>query len=258
MQLFNRKSSYFRYVSAAHCDSKRPRLQSLSFAGRTRGNIHESLILCFDCLRSRLPVSALHIFEQSFKSHIIHAFSALPLIKYFHALSVRPVNQDIMDLFRIFFKWRIQIKPVLFAESVQNRPCKTGFVRAGLPSENRDRSFIDRKRRIRDDQFFRELHFIPQAVTFRACSKRVVKRKTSRFDLFYADPAVRTGKALTEIHRLPVDHIYNKQPFRQMEHAFHGIRQTLLDPRPHNKSVHYDLNIVLYIFIQCDIFRKFI
>ena len=43
-----------------------------------------------------------------------------------------------------------------------------------------------------------------------------------------------------------------------MQDALHGIREPLLDPRPHDQTVYNDLDIVLDIFIQADLFRQFI
>ena len=43
-----------------------------------------------------------------------------------------------------------------------------------------------------------------------------------------------------------------------MKNAFHGISQPLLDPRFYDKPVHDDLDIVLDIFIQGDLFGKFV
>ena len=163
-----------------------------------------------------------------------------------------------MDLLRIFFKRRVQVEIIFPAEGVQDGPRKTAFIRAGLPAQHRDGPFIDRQGRIRDHQFLGELHLVTQSEAFRAGAKRIVERKASRLDLLDADPAVRAGEALAEIHRLAVDHIHHQQPLRQMQHALHGIREPLLDPRPHDQTVYDDLDVVLNIFIQADLFRQFV
>ena len=114
-----------------------------------------------------------------------------------------------MDLLWVFFKRSIQIKTIFFTKRLQDRARKTILVCTGLPAKDSDRTLIDRKGRIRDHQLFCELHLISESETLRAGTERIVKRKTSGFDFLDADPAVRAGKALTEIHRFPVDHIHH-------------------------------------------------
>ena len=67
--------------------------------------------------------------------------------------------------------------------------------------------------------------------------------------LIDTDSTVRAGKALAEIHRLPVNNIYNHQPLCQMQYIFNRIRQTLLNSRLHHKSIHDDFYIMLDVLI---------
>ena len=168
------------------------------------------------------------------------------------------MNEHIMNLLRVFLKRSVQIKSVLFAEGIQNRMCEAGFVRAGLPAQNSNRAFIDGKRWIRDYQFFRELHFISQAETLRTRAEGIIKGKTSWLNFLNTDPAVRAGKALAEIQRFAVDHIYYQKSFCQMEHTLHRIRQPFLNSRTHNQAVHNNFNIVFNIFLQSDVLGQFI
>src|SRR5699024_6051103 len=137
------------------------------------------------------------------------------------------------------------------AQSLKNGVGKARLVCTGLPSQHCDRALVDGKRRIRYHQLFCKLHLISEAETLRAGSEWVVEGEAPRLDLLDADPAVRTGKALAEVHRFTADDIYYKESFREMENALHRIGQPLLDPRFYHKPVHNDLNIMLDIFIQC-------
>ena len=74
--------------------------------------------------RKGFPVSAVHIFNQSLKGHVVNTGAALPRIMDRHLFPLCPVNQDIVDLFRIILKGSIQAKMVLFGQGVQDRPGK--------------------------------------------------------------------------------------------------------------------------------------
>ena len=85
-----------------------------------------------------------------------------------------------------------------------------------------------------------------------------IKGKAPGFDLINADAAIRTGKTLTEIQKLPVHSVYYQQTIRQIQHGFNRIGKTLLYSRFHNKSIHNDLNVMFDILIQLDLLRKLI
>ena len=163
-----------------------------------------------------------------------------------------------MDLFRIFLKRRVQVKPVFPAERVQDRPGKTVLIRTGLPSQHCDRTLINRKGRIRDHQLLGKLHLISKSETLRAGAEGIVEGKTPGLDLLDADPAVRTGKALAEIHRFPIDHIHHQKPLRQMQYILHRVCQTFLNARFYDQAVHDDLDIMFDILVQGDILRQLV
>ena len=49
-----------------------------------------------------------------------------------------------------------------------------------------------------------------------------------------------------------------QQALRQMQYILHRICQPLLDPRLHHQTVYDNLNIMLDIFFQLDLFRQLI
>ena len=63
---------------------------------------------------------------------------------------------------------------------------------------------------------------------------------------------------MTEIDRFSINHIHDHQTFCQMQDIFNGICQTLFNSFFHNQTIHNNLNIVFDIFIQYNLFRKFI
>ena len=167
----------------------------------------------------------------------------------FHLTAIRSVDDHILDFLWIVLKWRVQRKVICFAKCIKNRIGKTLLIRTRLPSHYGNRPFADAQSLIRNHQILVKFHLISKPETLRACAKWIVEREASRLYLIDTDSTVRAGKALTEIHRLPVNNIYNHQPLCQMQYIFNRIRQTLLNSRLHHKSIHDNLYIMLDVLI---------
>ena len=176
-------------------------------------------------------------------------------LKFFPAGSV---NQDILNLLWIFLKWRIQRKIIFFTQRIQNRISETLLIRTGLPSHDSDCPFADAKILVWNHQIFIEFHLISQSKTLWACTEGIIERKTSRFNLINADTTVRTRKTLAEIHRLTTDDIHNHQSLRKCQNILNRICQPLLNSFFYDQSVYNNLDIMLDIFIQSNLFRQFI
>ena len=220
----------------------------------TRCDPHKALVLCLAGLGECLPVTAVYVLDQALKGHVVNAGSALSCIVDLYFLSTGSVDQDIMDLLRIIFKRSIKIKVILCRQGIQNRPRKASRLRAGLPAKDDDRSLVDTQGLIRDHQILIKFHLISQTETVRAGTEWVIKGETSRLHLLDTDPTVRAGKALAEVDRLAARHVHDHQTIGQLHHCLDGVRQTFLDPRLHNETVHNDLNIVLDVLLQRDLF----
>ena len=54
------------------------------------------------------------------------------------------MDEHVMDLLRVFFKRCVQIKFIFSAQSLKDRTGKAVLICARLPSQNGDRSLIDR------------------------------------------------------------------------------------------------------------------
>ena len=226
--------------------------------GSTRCDPHKTLVLCLAGLGKRLPVTAVYVLDQALKGHVVNAGSALSCIVDLYFLSAGSVDQDIMDFLRIIFKRSIKIKVILCRQGIQNRPRKASRLRAGLPAKDDDRSLVNTQGLIRDHQILIKFHLISQTETVRAGAERVIEGEASRLHLLDADPAVRAGKALAEVDRLAASYIHDHQTVGQLHHRLDGVRQTFLDPRLHNETVHNDLDIVLDILLQRDLLRQLV
>ena len=103
-----------------------------------------------------------------------------------------------------------------------------------------------------------KLHLIPESEALRACAKGVVEGKTARFDLINADPTVRARKAHGKIHWLCVCHIDDEQSVCQLQYVFYGICQSLLNAVFHHQTIHDNLDVVLDVFVQCDLLGQLV
>ena len=173
-------------------------------------------------------------------------------------MSACTVQKNILYLFRIVLKWRIQIKSILPAQCIQNCVGKAALIRTGLPSHYGDSSLCNTQGLIWNHQIRIKFHLISKSQTLWACTKRIVKGKASRLNFINADSAVRAGKALAEIHIIPIHGIHNCQSICQIQHGLKRIGKSLLDSRLHNQTVYNNGNVVLNILIQSDLLGKLI
>ena len=175
-----------------------------------------------------------------------------------HLSAARSVDQDIFHFVAVLFKGRIQAEIIFLRQRPQNGVGEASRIVAGLPAHHRDGSLVDAPALVRNHQIHVKFHLIAQAVALRTGAEGIVEGKAPGFDLIDADPAVRAGEALAEGHGLPADHIHEKQALRERQHAFNGIRKPSVDSGLHHQAVHHDLDIVLDIFIQLNLFRQLI
>ena len=185
-----------------------------------RGHTHEGFVFLFCRIRSGLTVAALYIFDQPLKSHIVHTDAALTAVMHLDGFSVRSVNQDIVDFFRIFTERSGKGKIVLLCQRIENGSRIARFVRAGLPAEH--------------------------------------EGKASRLNLLHADAAVRAGKALAEVELISVHRVDHQKAVRQIQYILDGIRQTFLNVRFDYKTVHNNGNVVFQVLIQRNLLGQLI
>ena len=156
-------SSYYSYIII---DCQRLLLQPLSLTGGTWSDPHETLIFLLHSLGTGLPVSLLHIADQSRKCHIINTFSTLTLVINFHGVTTGTVDQDILNFLRIFTETGYPEKSSYsLAQCIQDRSGKTALCCTGLPAKNCDCSLIDAQFLIRYHQVNIEFHLISKAQT---------------------------------------------------------------------------------------------
>ena len=253
LQFFHREGRDLGNVHASHRHCEGGLLQPLAAAFMAGRDAHKRLVLGLCHFGPGLSVAPLHAPDQPLKGHVIDALSTLAPVMHLHLFPVGAVDEYIVYLLRIIFKGCAQRKFVFSGQRLQDSPGVAPPVRTGLPAQDDDGPLVDAQGFVRDHQVLVKLHLVAQSVALRAGPEGVVEGKAPGLYLVNADAAVRAGKALAEIHRLPAYHIHHKKPLRQVEHTFHGIGKALLNARLYHKPVHDDLDIVLDIFVQRDV-----
>ena len=170
----------------------------------------------------------------------------------------RTVYEHVLHLFRKVFIGRVQREFIFFGKGFEDRMGKALVVVRALPAHNLNAAFVKTLFLVRDHKIFVEFHLISETETFRAGAKGIVEGEGSGLNLFNAYAAVRTGKTLRKTHLLRSDYIDDHEAFRKFQRVFYGIRKSLFDSFLNNKAVDNDLYVMLYVFIQLDLFRKFI
>ena len=192
---------------------------------------------------------------------------------YFYLPALCAVYKHVLNRLGQILKRGIQAEMVFFRQSVQNRPSKAAFILAGLPAQHHNGPVQNAQRFVRYHQIRIKFHLVAQSQTVRAGAERIIKGKAAGLYLFNTDPAVRAGKILAEVNHLILRlfpghfltvcltggigrplHIHHRQPFRQIHHLLQRFGQPLFNTRLHNQPVHQDLDIMLNIFIQFNLF----
>ena len=258
LQLRDGQGSHLINILIAYRHRQGRFFQTLTLTCLTGRDPHKRLILLLHDIGARLPIPAVHVLDQSFERHIINAFAPLAFVVYLQHPAVRSVQEYPADLLRQLLIGRIQRKMIGFGHGVQNGVGKTALIGTGLPPQHCHRPTGNGQALIRDHQILVKLHLVSQAKAVRAGTEGIVEGKASGLDLLHTDAAVRTGKALAERHGFPADDIHDDQTIRQRHDIFQRVRQPLPDPILYHQTIHDDLDVVFFIFIQGDILGQLI
>ena len=172
--------------------------------------------------------------------------------------AVGAIDQHFPNGRRQLAKRRIQTETVGLGQRSEQRVRKALRIRRALPSHHGDAALVQRQRRIRDHQVRIKFHLVSESRAFRAGAVRIVERETPGLDFLDADAAVRAGEIRAEGDRAAVHRVDQKQPVCQSQHGFDGIRKSFFDARLHNQPVNDNLNIVLLILVELDLFGQLI
>ena len=109
-----------------------------------------------------------------------------------------------------------------------------------------------------DHKVLIKFHLIPESVTYRAGSERIVERETSWFYFINADSAIRAGEILRKIDRFTIYNIDNGIALCKAECILQRICKTVLNSIFDHKPVDHNIDIVLDILLHRNILRKVI
>ena len=204
----------------------------------TRSDPHKALIFPTCRLGMSLSIPSLHIFDHALKCYIIYSDPPLTAIMHLYHSAIRAMHDHMANLRRQLTIWCIQIKIIRLCQCFQRTSCITSRILRRLPADHHDCPICQAYRWIRHKQFLRKLHLIANTGTGFTCTKRVGERKTARFNLFYADTTVCTGKALTEINLTIPGNIYDQESIRQAHNTLDRVSQTLFNPLANDKTIY--------------------
>ena len=176
-----------------------------------------------------LLVFSEHVFIPEIKALISGAVQ-----KYFLRFFIHIAPSGVNGI-PVFFQYRVNLTHSIGIEIFGNR---------------RNNPLSKGQRLIRNDQLTVELHIASYSAALRTRAERTVKGKHTRRNFRKADAAVYAGKILAEHQGLSINHLNVYYPLSKLKRGFKGICQTLLHIRTYNKTVYYNLNGMLFIFVQ--------
>ena len=116
LQIPDGHGSDLENIFIAYCNCQRFLFQTHALTFLTGSDAHKGLVFLLGALRSGLTITSLHIFDQAFKGDGIYTAATLTGIMHQHLFAVRSVDQDVMNLLRIIFKRRIQVKMIFLCQ----------------------------------------------------------------------------------------------------------------------------------------------
>ena len=244
-------------VHAAHGHRQGFFPQSLPFAGLAGGDAHELFIFVLAVLGSGLFIALLDVADQALESDGVDALAPLALVMDIDG-AVGAVHQGMADRLRQLAPGSIQTEAQVSCQGGQDGVGKGSRLHAGLPAQDRDGPVIDGTGRIRDDQVRIELHPVAQARTVGTGAEGIVKGKASGLDLGDGGPAVGAGEVLAELAQLSPDDVHLEEALGQAQGVLDGIGQAPLNARPDHQTVHDDLNVMLDVLFQLNVFGNVI
>ena len=173
-------------------------------------------------------------------------------------LAACAVEDHFARLFRQVTDGSIKTEMVFFRERIKIH-ARDRVAADIVPAGRHDAAAENGERRVRHDELGIDTQLRAEAGTARAGAVRVVERERARRELFDGDAAVLAGVVLRERKFAPLRReIDRHNAARERGRGFDRIRQTAADIRLHYKTVHDDLNAVLFILVQFNGFGKIV
>jgi len=173
-------------------------------------------------------------------------------------LAARAVEDHFARLFRQVTDGSIKTEMVFFRKRIKIH-ARDRVAADIVPAGRYDAAAENGERRVRHNELGIDAQLRAEAGAARAGAVRVVERERARRELFDGDAAVLAGVVLREREFAPLrGEIDRHNAARERGRGFDRIRQTAADIRLHYKTVHDDLNAVLFILVQFNGFGKIV
>ena len=169
-------------------------------------------------------------------------------------LPLGTAQDHILNFGREVFERGADVEFVGLGQGVQGK-----VVPAGEPLfPGDDRPFTDGELRIGDDQIGIEVHPGAETGAVGTGAVGVVEGEHPRGHLRVGDGAVDAGKGFGEEGGLAVDDLHLGDPLGMVQRRFKGVGQPPLDPLLGDQPVNDNIDVVLLVLVQRDLFGQFI
>ena len=206
----------------------------------------------------RFAVTALEVGRDALEGLVERSLAALLIVMERQLLAARAVEDHFARLFRQVSDGGIKTEMVFFRERFKIH-ARDRVAADIVPAGRHDAAAENGERRVRHNELGIDAQLRAEAGAAWAGAVRVVERERARRELFDGDAAVLAGIVLREREFAPLRReIDRHKAARERGRGFDRIRQTAADIRLHYKTVHDDLNAVLFILVKFNGFGKIV
>ena len=185
--------------------------------------------------------------------HVL-AFASKPVdVRDLDLLVAHPVHEDLLVFRGQILERNPRREAHVFGYSFQD-PL---VVAAAGSRPRQDGAVVDGQFVVGDDQVGVDLVAGPDTRAFGARPVRAVEREVARLQLLEGEAAVAAGEVLAEGEGRSVDDLDDRYPFGQVEGGLQRVGEPALDPFFAHQPVDDDLDGVLVVPVELDVFGQF-
>ncbi|MPM73968.1 hypothetical protein SDC9_120953 [bioreactor metagenome] len=204
------------------------------------------------------PVAPLQIVGNALKGLEEGSLTPLPLVGELELLSLSAIEQNVYNLLRQLGHRGVELKAVPLGKSLKIHP-GDGVPLDVVPAAGGHRSLNQREGAVGDDEVGVHLQLGAQARAGGTGAVGVVEGKHAGRQLLDGDAAVLAGIVLRkEDVPLLLQHVDNHQTARQGGGCLHRVGEPTGNVGPDHEPVHNDLDVVLFVLLQLNFFRKLV
>ena len=235
-------------VQTAHQHRQTFLFQAVTVALRALHRIHPGGDLLAHPVGGSLPKAPLKVVGNPLKLGVVGGFDVLGVAHHLDLLALAAVQQDVHNLFGQVLDGGVDREVIVV--------CKALIVHAGqsaldiVPAAGADGPFADGLGLVRDDKVRVDAHKGAKAGALFAGAKRVVKGEHPGIELLDADVVFRAGVVLGKQHLFPIHYVDQHQSAGQTDGRLQRIGQAGMDVRADHQTVHYNLDVVLFVLFQ--------